>query len=154
MGRDRTLSWLYQLDRGVQAVLLANPHGFLPAGVAADISDHTVVAHRNESPRKPVQWQLRSAEANLLEDERLRLDQWWKDLPDSTRVALVACRTGEIPQEYREALLDVIPGGVPAGTDLDSAFDMSGIAVAYVEMVAVNSPSDVDAAPQQAQSPR
>lgn len=85
----------------------------------------------------PRRWQLRSAEANLLEDERLRLDAMWRGLSPSTRDALVKSRGGQVPPQGREAILDLMPGGVPLGADLDEAFDLSGIAAAYVEMVAV-----------------
>lgn len=136
MSSHRKLSWFFRLDRSVQALLLANPHGYLPDGVAGAIRGHTMLAHRDETPQTPQQWHLRAAEANLLEDERLRLDAWWNDLPDSACAALIACRAGGVPAEYREAVLDAHPGGVRPGTDLDLGFDLSGIAAAYIEMVA------------------
>jgi hypothetical protein len=89
MSKDRTLSWFFRLRREVQAVLLASPHGYLPHGVAGTIPDHTVLAHRDETAQNPRRWLLRPAEANLLEDERVRLDEWWNDLPNSARSALL-----------------------------------------------------------------
>ncbi|CAJ1498741.1 hypothetical protein [[Mycobacterium] burgundiense] len=136
MGNRRSLSWFYQLDRADQAVLLARPHGYLPDGVAAKIEGHTVPAGRDGTPDATPRWQLRSAEANLLEDERLRLDAMWRGLSPGTRAELVASRGGPVPAHCREAILDLLPGGVPPGTDLDVAFDLTGIVAAYVEMAA------------------
>lgn len=135
MSRHRTLSWFYRLSRGRQAVLLANPHGYLSEDVARSISGHTVLTHADERRQKPPQWQLRAADANLLEDERLRLDEWWEGLPERARTALIGCRTGHVPPEYRETVLDLIPGGVPRGADLDTAFELTGIVAAYIEMI-------------------
>ncbi|WP_084356436.1 hypothetical protein [Mycolicibacterium wolinskyi] len=139
MRRNRTLSWFYRLGRGAQAALLAKPHAYLPDDVAAEIPGHTVLAHRDETPQLPRRWQLRPAEANLLEDERHRLDDWWNDLPRHARSALIECRGDRVPPEYRAAVLDVIPGGAPAGVDLNTPFALSGIAAAYVDMVACSS---------------
>ena len=36
-------------------------------------------------------------------------------------------------------MLDLVPGGAPPDTDLNTAFELSGIAAAYIEMVAVRS---------------
>jgi len=135
MGRRRTLSWFYRLDRGAQAGLLAKPHGYLSDEVAQSISDRAVVTHADERRQTRPQWQLRTEDANLLEDERLRLDDWWGGLPDSARVALIRCRTGQVPYEYRETLLELIPGGVPRRVDLDTPFELTGIAAAYIEMI-------------------
>jgi hypothetical protein len=131
------LTWFYRLDRQVQADLLANPHGYLRDGVAAEITAHTVRSYRDEKPQESRLWQLRSAEANLLEDERLRLDRWWRDLPDEARSALVASRDGAVPRAFRATVLDLHPGALSPATDLDVEFSLSGIAAAYVEMVAV-----------------
>ena len=139
VNKDRTLSWFFRLQREVQAIVLASPHGYLPHGVAGTIPDHTVLAHRDETPQNPRRWLLRPAEANLLEDERLRLDEWWNDLPNSARSALLESRAGHVPHGYREAVLDLVPGGAPPDTDLNTAFELSGIAAAYIEMVAVRS---------------
>jgi hypothetical protein len=46
---------------------------------------------------------------------------------------------GHVPHGYREAVLDLVPGGAPPDTDLNAAFELSGIAAAYIEMVAVRS---------------
>jgi hypothetical protein len=135
MRRDRTLTWFHRLGRGHQAALLANPHGYVPEKVAREIPKHTILSRRNESTRHPEQWLLHSAEANLLEDERHRLDKWWRELPVQARSALVDSRGGKVPREHREAVLDLIPGGVRPGTDLDVAFEMPAIAAAYLEML-------------------
>ncbi len=116
---------------------MGRPHGYLPDGVAAEIRGHTVPADRGGNRAAPRRWQLRSAEANLLEDERLRLDTMWQAMPSSTRAALLGSRGGQVPPQCREAILDLMPGGVPPGADLDASFELSGIAAAYVEMVAV-----------------
>jgi len=125
MNKDRTLSWFFRLQREVQAIVLASPHGYLPHGVAGTIPDHTVLAHRDETPQNPRRWLLRPAEANLLEDERLRLDEWWNDLPNSARSALLESRAGHVPHGYREAVLDLVPGGAPPDTDLNTAYRAS-----------------------------
>ncbi|MBU8812735.1 hypothetical protein [Mycolicibacterium goodii] len=130
------LAWFYRLDRRMQADLLANPHGYLPDGVAAAIASHTVRSYRDEKPQESRLWQLRSAEANLLEDERLRLDRWWRELPDEARSALVMSRGGSVPRAWRAAVLDLHSDGLTPGTDLEAEFRMSGIAAAYIEMVA------------------
>ena len=142
MSRRQSLSWFYRLDRGEQARLLANPHGYLPGDVAGRITAHTVAARGDESSRAPRQWLLRAAEANLLEDERLRLDVWWSDLSAAARSSLIASRGSGVPREHREAVLDVVPGGLPAGVDLDIAFPISGIAAAYLEMITQGSEGD------------
>ncbi|WP_234820703.1 hypothetical protein [Mycolicibacterium goodii] len=88
------------------------------------------------SPKESRLWQLRSAEANLLEDERLRLDRWWRELPDEARSALVMSRGRSVPRAWRAAVLDLHSDGLTPGTDLEAEFRMSGIAAAYIEMVA------------------
>lgn len=134
MTRTPPLAWLYQLDRSQQAALLANPHGYLPFGVVDRIAGHIAVARRDETPQQP-RWQLRAAEANLLEDERLRLDDWWGALPPAAREELLATRHTAVPEQYRESVLDLVPGGIPSGTDMETSFMASGIAAAYLEMV-------------------
>lgn len=135
MSRKNDLSWFYGLERAEQALLLANPHGYLPGDIAGRITAHTTAARGDESSQSPRQWLLRAAEANLLEDERHRLDAWWSNLSAAARSALIASRGSGIPREHREAVLDVVPGGLPAGVDLDIAFPISGMAAAYLEMV-------------------
>lgn len=134
MTRTPPLAWLYQLDRSQQAALLAKPHGYLPASVVDRIAGHTTLTRRDETPQQP-RWQLRTAEANLLEDERLRLDAWWGALPRAAREELVATRHTAVPERYRESVLDLVPGGISTGTDTKSPFTASGIAAAYLEMV-------------------
>ena len=129
------MAWLYQLDRHQQAALLANPHGFLPASVVERIADRTDLARRDETPQR-ARWQLRSAEANMLEDERLRLDDWWTTLSPAARAELLATRHTAVPEQYREAVLDMVPGGGMRSTvDLSDPFRASGIVAAYLEMV-------------------
>ncbi|AQA01842.1 hypothetical protein BVC93_04630 [Mycobacterium sp. MS1601] len=147
MRRDRTLTWFYRLHRGHQAALLANPHGYVPHSVAVSIAAQTVRARSNEAVQHPGRWLLRSFEANLLEDERHRLDDWWDRLLPEVQSALLACRASQVPREHREAVLDLMPGGIRAGTDLDEDFEMSGIAAAYLEMVASASADATSATP-------
>lgn len=128
------MAWLYQLDRTQQAALLANPHGYLPVSVVDRITGHVDLVRRDETPH-PQRWQLRSADANLLEDERLRLDDWWSALPAHARSDILATRHTEVPEQYRETVLDLVSGGISAETDLGASFRASGIAAAYLEMV-------------------
>jgi hypothetical protein len=139
MRRDRTLSWFHRLDLGQQAALLADPHGYLREGVAAAIRPHTEPARHDETLQYPRRWLLRSAEANLLEDERHRLDKWWQDLTPEVRSALIECRAEAVPREHRKAVLESAPGGMRPGTDLDIGFEMTDMAAAYLEMVAAKS---------------
>lgn len=137
LGPGGHLAWFYRLDRRMQADLLANPHGYLPDAVAAEIPSHTVRSYRDEKPQESRLWQLRSAEANLLEDERLRLDRWWRELPDEARAALVTSRDGTVPRAWRATVLDLQPGDMSPETDLETEFTVSGIAAAYIDMVGI-----------------
>lgn len=139
MRRDRTLSWFHQLDLGQQAALLADPHGYLPDDVAKTIRPHIDVSRPDETKQYPRRWLLRSAEANLLEDERLRLDDWWQHLPSGVRSALIECRAEVVPREYRKAVLESAPGGLHPKADLTIEFDMTEMTSAYLEMLAVRS---------------
>lgn len=139
MRRDRTLSWFHRLDLGQQAALLADPHGYLPDGVAEEIRPHVDSARHDETVQYPRRWLLRSAEANLLEDERHRLDDWWQDLAPEVRAALIECRADAVPREHREAVLESAPGGVHPRADLDIGFDMTEMTSAYLEMMATRS---------------
>lgn len=128
------MAWLYQLDRAQQASLLANPHGYLPVDIAERIVGHVHPAHLDETPQRP-RWHLRSAEANLLEDERLRLDDWWHGLSEEARDDLLTTRHTAVPERHRASVLDLVPGGITPGIDLDVSFRASGIVAAYLEMV-------------------
>jgi hypothetical protein len=81
-------------------------------------------------------WRLSPSEANALEDERLRLDQWWEGRSEAERAALIEHRGGQLPGELRDAVKDHIPGGLALGDDLVGPFTMPPLMVAYVEMVA------------------
>lgn len=135
MGRVHPLTWFFNLEVRVQAKLLAHPHGYLPEAVAKKIPRRTDPV-RDRNPADPPRWHLRSAEAIRLEEERLRLDSWWRNLADRTRNALLEHRSGSVPAKYWDAVLDLDPRGAPAGTDLKAPFELSGITAAYVEMVA------------------
>lgn len=134
MTQEQPLSWFYQLRRDHQVALLANPHGSLPRGLAELLVDRIYMAYWTEQQDDTWHWQLHAAEANALEDERLRLDQWWGRRSGAERAALIEHRGGLIPGEYREAVKDHIPGGVILADDLVGPFPLPTMMAAYVEM--------------------
>ena len=125
------------LDLRVQVALLAHPHGYVSESVAASIPRRAESVRHDERPQKRRRWHLRSAEANHLEDERLCLDRWCKHLPDGTQDALVRHRSAEVPARYRDAIVELDPDGAPPGGVPGVPFQLSGIAAAYVEMMAM-----------------
>lgn len=131
MRRDRTLSWFSRLDRAERAALLANPHGYVPSTAARRIAAHTTSTHRGET--RQLRWLLKSFEANRLEDERHRLDDWWARLAPDVRADLVDHRSAEVPRAHREAVLDLMPGGVRQDDDLERGFPMPDVVTAYLD---------------------
>ncbi|WP_273734179.1 hypothetical protein [Mycolicibacterium septicum] len=119
-----------------RAALLANPHGALPGPLAEKLVGHIYTAHWVNAPNNTRRWRLRPSEATALEDERLRLDQWWERRSESERAALIEHRGGPLPGELRDAVKDHMPGGVVLGDDLTGPFTMPPLMVTYVEMVA------------------
>jgi hypothetical protein len=136
MIRKSPLSWFYKLELPVQVALLAHPHGYVSEDVAVAIPRRTESVRHDERPQVRRRWHLRSAEANHLEDERLRLDRWWKHLPHGTRQALVRHRSFEVPARYRDVIVELDPDGVPPNPSVETPFMLTGIAAAYIEMQA------------------
>ncbi|MCV7435072.1 hypothetical protein [Mycolicibacterium bacteremicum] len=135
MTRTPPLAWLYRLDRHQQAELLAKPHAYLPATVAHRITGQTNLDPRDCTARPPRR-QLRPEQANLLEEERLRLDDWWSALPAATRADLLRTRHTAVPERHRSAVLAMTPGEHHASrTDAANPHRVSGIVAAYLEMV-------------------
>lgn len=132
--RKDPLSWFFQIDRATQAALLARPHGYLPDGMAT-AGEHVVAAHHNENRQRPRRWLLRSTEANLLEEERLRLDSWWGTLSQDEQASFIEYRDGrQVPHEHRSSALSLLPAGAAAGDGADLDVKLPKIAVAYLEM--------------------
>lgn len=128
-------SWFYQQDIRVQAALLADPHGYLPEGVAPLIPGHVLMVYwvQSEGPRR---WQLQPAEAAALADECRRLDEWWRGLSEDARAAIVEHRADLVPGEYRSAVGTLMPGGATVADDLVGPFRLPPMVVAYAEMIA------------------
>ncbi|OBF10500.1 hypothetical protein [Mycobacterium sp. ACS4331] len=137
MGRIQPLTWFFTLEMRVQAKLLAHPHGYLSEAVAASIPRRADLVRDDDSRQRSRRWQLRSAEAIRLEEERLRLDGWWTSLCELTRRALLDHRGAQVPARYRDAVADLDPRGAPPSGDADAPFALTGITAAYVEMVAI-----------------
>jgi hypothetical protein len=77
-------------------------------------------------------------EANALEDERRRPDQWWSNRSEDEQEALTEHRASLIPDEFREAVKDLVLGGVPIGdeNDFTGPFRLPPMMAPDVEMIA------------------
>lgn len=85
-----------QLPIEHRAALLANPHGALPPQLADRLLAHAYTAYWVNGPGGASRWQVWPSEANVLEDERWRLDQWWQRRSEAERAALIEHRGGRL----------------------------------------------------------
>lgn len=124
-----------QLPIEHRAALLANPYAPLPQHLVRPLLAHIVSTRWDGGPDVV---RLQQSAARALEDERLRLDQWWERRSEAERAALIEHRGGQLPGELRPAVMDHVPGGVAIGDgrDFTGPFAIAPMMAAYVEMVA------------------
>jgi len=138
MTQRRPLSWLDHLSVDQTAALLANPTSPLPTGLTARILGHAeIVEYFTEDYEDGARrCQLHPVEVKALEEERVRLDDWWNRRSEAERAALIAHRASLIPGECREAVKDLMPDGLRIGDDFTGPFTLPKMVAAYAQLMA------------------
>lgn len=72
----------------------------------------------------------------MTKDEEQRLNECGTVVPRPSRTLSLSTATDWCPASYREAVMDLMPGGVVIGDDLTGPFRLSGLVAEYVAMKA------------------